>query len=434
MRVYPPILNNGGMPTVQLPDGSAYAWWTCGERTRLEAGKSVVVPWDKPIKITVFCESAGVYNNYGTAIFECKRSSNNAAIPLRWPLTTARVPSETDLHKTGGAISVEGGNDLVPALWRELHGMANMQTPASGFDRKISVDWEWPFPVPGQNGIPELHVPVPGWYEAMPWLEWHAVSSMGKTRFKDCTAEEQKSVVGIALGAVGYLTGYDHELVDDTSSQYGSMGTGNDCDDFAVAAGAVALAALHGTHVPATGLHAWIRKHVSQVFVVSGMANPNLQRDTNDKPMLIGHMWCELLLHDDSVLVVEATAGVAFYGGKPTSKTVRTGSLDEYVSREYYWGARAAHHKHHQLRAAKVPTWLVGLSYAPPNPTQDPLYEAPGAPPTGKLVYASVPTRKQHLPPHLSIRKKILPFTKGSVSFALAPVALDQVSVVGSLQ
>jgi len=423
------------MATVRLPDGTAYAWWTCGKHTRLEATTTITVPWDTPVKITVFCESNNIYINNGTAIFTCVRANSTlVAIALRWPRTTSAVPSAKLLNVTGGTLQVDGGVDLVPQLWRELRDMAQMHTPASGFDRKISVDWEWPFPVPGQNGIPELLVPVPGWQAALPWLEWHATSSLGRARFEDCTPGEQKSVVGIALGAVGYLTGYDHELVDDTSSQYGSMGTGNDCDDFAVAAGAVALAALHSRNTPATGVHKWIQQHVSQVFVVSGMANPNLQKDAQGEPVLIGHMWCELHLHDNSILIVEATAGVAFYGGTAKSATVRTGSLDEYISREYYWGAHNAHHHHDALRAAKVPKWLVSLAYAPPRPDQDPLYTPPGLPPIGKFVYASVPTRQRHLPAHLSLVKKILPFTKGAVSFALAPVAIDRTLAVGSLQ
>ena len=423
------------MARVQLPVGSAYAWWTSGKDTVLAAKPTLTVPWNTPVKVTVFCEREGIYNNSGTAIFICKRGGGALVpLPLRWPTTTAVLPTAAQLPTTGSILRVEGGSDLVPALWRELRGTAHMVSPASGFDRKIAIDWEWPFPVPGQNGIPELRIPVPGWLEALPWLEWHATSSLGRARFEDCTEDEKKSVVGIALGAVGYLTGYDHEVVDDTSSQYGSMGTGNDCDDFAVAAGAVALAALHGGDTPTTGVHRWIRANVAQVFVVSGMANPNLKKDRHGKPVLIGHMWCELHLHDDSILVVEATAGVAFYGGEPTSSTVRVGRLEEYVSREYYWGARGAHHHRDALRAAKVPTWLVGLSYAPPSPGQDPHYAAPGLPPTGKLVYASVPTRQQHLPAEVTLVKKILPFTKGTVSFALAPVAVDNTAATGSLQ
>ena len=150
---------------------------------------------------------------------------------------------------------------------------------ASGFDRNIAVDWQWPFPVPGQNGIPELNVPVPGWRDALPWYEWHAVGSIGRRSFQECTEGEKKSVVGIALGAVGYLTGYNHEKVDDTSSQYGSMGTGNDCDDFAVAAGSVAIAALRDRNALLRGAQV-DQQNVKDVHVVSGYAWPNMRRDS----------------------------------------------------------------------------------------------------------------------------------------------------------
>lgn len=421
------------MALVKLPKNVAYAWWTDGGKTHLERNSAFHVPRNKLIKLTAFDCKDEIHNNLGTALFS-STAAGTGTVKLRWLRNSNSVPSVRAFENHGTPFEVEGGQDRAPALWREMKDTTHLHRGASGFDRNIAVDWEWPFPVPGQNGIPELAIPVPGWREALPWYEWHAVGSMGKRSFAECSPGEKKSVVGIAVGAVGYLTGYNHEKVDDTSSQYCSMGTGNDCDDFAVAAGSLAHAAIHDTQPPCCAVHQWLRTNVKDVHVVSGFAWPNMLRDKLGRKKTVGHMWCELVLNDNSPLVVECTSGVAYYGGTPISKTVRAGDPREYVTREYYWNVDRSHHHQHELARRTVPKWFRSLSFSPPSPADDPDYVPPPAPPQPQFVYASVPSRQVNIGTARQIRQKVLPFTTGDVIFALEPVNLTNNHVHGSLQ
>jgi len=421
------------MARVVLPPDYAYAWWTDGKSTRLQTKHRFTVPRGVPIKLTAFAKEKGIFNNMGTALFRCD-TGGSGSVKLRWVESSANVPSTQAFARLGTPLSVENGTDMAPAMWTEFANLTKMHAGASGFDRKIAVDWQWPFPSVGQNGIPELAVPVPGWREALPWLEWYAVGSLGRRSFAECSPMEIRSVVGIAIGAVGYLTGYDHERVDDTSSQYGSMGTGNDCDDFAVAAAALAIAAIHDKHPPSCALQAWLHRNAASAHVVSGYAWPNKARDAAGNKVTVGHMWCELVLTDASVLVVECTAAVAYYGGTPVSTTTRTGDLAEYISREYFWGPDSAHHHHAALPVQPVPGWYAKLAYTPPRPTDDPDYVVPPPPPVGRLVYAAIPTRQMAFPPDKKqIQMKILPFTTGKVAFALEAVDIRAARSHGSL-
>lgn len=389
-----------------------------------------------PVKLTAFKNENGVFENMGTAIFYA--DGKNSKVRLRWPQTTSKVRSRHEFKSSGTELNVEGARDLAPEWRDELIKAHAIERSASGFDRKVAIDWQWPFLIPGENGIPELLVPVPGWRKALCWYEWHALGSIGKTSLKECSPGEVLSVAGIALGAVGYLTGYNHEKVDDTSSQYGSMGTGNDCDDFAVAAGAVANAAIMTRPGPdSCALHKWLYKNVKDVHVVSGYAWPNKKVDDNGRPIHVGHMWCELKLKTGREVIIECTSGVAFYGGTPVSNTVRVGDPEEYVSREFYWGANESHTSKQKMKRVKLPKWFKTLVYDAPSPTLDRTFKDPGPPPRGKLVYSSVPSRIRAIQGENVLQKKILPFTTGTVQFLLSPTGNDAASLTsqhGSFQ
>jgi len=122
-------------------------------------------------------------------------------------------------------ITVKDAVDLNSMLWEDLKG-AFKGGSLSGFNRHAIIDWEWPFCMPGWNGIHEIGVAVPGWKSALRWFEWHSLGILGGRPFSKLAPGAQKSAVGIALGAVGYLTGYESEEVDDTCSQFCSFGTG----------------------------------------------------------------------------------------------------------------------------------------------------------------------------------------------------------------
>ena len=409
------------MCRITLPQNAVYAWWTTGGKSQLTYTKTFIVPDGVPVKLTAFCNKNGVYENMGTAIF-IGLGMQKSDVRLRWPSTTATVRTPDEFAKSGIKLDAEGAKDLALQFREELVAANGIQRAASGFDRKVAIDWQWPFLIPGQNGIPELLVPVPGWEAALCWLQWHALGSLGRERFADCSPSEKWSVVGIALGGVGYLTGYNHEKVDDTSSQFGSMGTGNDCDDFAVAAASVALAAKH---TPPTedscDLHRWLHDNMADAFVVSGYAWPNKRRDADGNKILVGHMWCELKLNNGQHINVECTSGVAFYGGTSVSSTVRNGTLDEYESREFYWGAQESHTSHYNLPKVKLPEWYYTLVYDAPYTYQDRAFQNPGPPPRGSFVYASVPTRMRVLDNGKILKAKFLPFTTGAVQFLLTP-------------
>lgn len=178
---------------------------------------------------------------------------------------------------------------------------------------------------------------------------------------------------------------YESEDVDDVCSQFCSMGTGNDCDDFAVAACSLVTAILKsGGNSP---LSRWIVANVRKAYCVSGLAWPRQRVDDNNNPIQCGHMWCELALNDGTMMVVECTSAVAYYGGDVVCGNARTGDLDEYVTRKFFWDSKHGYRVDHgglvgkALRTNTLPDWVSSLRFGAPPLSTDTLFSAPGMPP-----------------------------------------------------
>jgi hypothetical protein len=376
---------------VTLPPGTSHCWHMVEHgSTQLTRGAVLTVPAAARVKVAVFAAAGDKYVPVGVAVFETGKGGAGA-VPLRWP-SSSTAPSATprlsDRERTvrvaGGAIDLFAGMraELVAANSPALGGL-------SGMNKFWKVDWEWPFRTPGWTGLREIGQPPPGYIGALPWLQYHALSCMGRASKAECTDGEWKSVVSMALGATGYLDGYDHEEVDDTAALWCSFGTGNDCDDFAMATCALVQAVLAAEGPPVCDLDRWVRTHCTDAYVVSGWAWPRNAMHAG-RPRTFGHMWCEVVLADGEVMVVECTSAVAYYGGVPTASGARVGIAQgpksEYLTREYHWYADRAYRidsggARHLLPAPVMPSWYNTLRLAVPAARSDPAYTPPPPPP-----------------------------------------------------
>ena len=402
------------VPALIVP-GAAYTFHTTNGTTKLTLGERVLLA-DGEHKVTAFKAVDKRFINLGTAIFVVP--GTDKGLVLRW-VTRADSAEQTTTPAEARNTTL---TDTTLAYQREMATLLRNKGTISGLNRFYTIDWEWPFRMPGWTGLREIGVPVPGWYEALPWLEFHAVGSFGLASFDAADEMGKKSLFGVAVGAIGYLTGYECEKVDDTSSQFCSFGTNNDCDDFAVAAASLVTAALKCAH-PKTSLHRWIKDNVQTVYVVSGMAWPKCAI-ANGKKVTCGHMWVEAILVTGEVVVVECTAGVAYYGLTPTSATVREGSLDEYISRDYIWHEDKVEHRwvdNGEIKVASIgdqiqrPDFVERLAHKPPHPNDDPDY-MPTTIPRQITLYGSYPSRLT-TPPQGHISVKFIPFTVGTTWF-----------------
>ena len=417
--------------------GAAYAFHTINKITTLTYGERVSIGVGAQ-KITAFKKEGAKYLNMGTAIFESEYSFNHPdALTFRWVRDAGSDVQQMMVCITQNAIIT----DLSPKYRAEMKALMAKTVPntyLSGLNRFWTVDWEAPFRMPGWAGIRELNVAVPGWKEALPWLEWHAVGSLGLKSFKTQTYAVQKALFGVALGGVGYLTGYEHELVDDTCSQFCSMGTNNDCDDFAVAAAAVIQSVLNREAPPMCALEAWIIKHVNEAHVVTGMAWPRNLRDAKGAKITCGHMWVEAnMINERENVIVECTAGVIYYGDvKPISSTVRRGNPHTEYSPMFEWynnkvvaikKATGLKHgtyvtKRKSLPQINLPAWVTTLAHAPPSVKSDKTYSQ-STPGDQINIFGSYATRlNDELPNHSHhINIKFLPFTTGTTTFMTMP-------------
>jgi len=124
-------------------------------------------------------------------------------------------------------------------------------------------------------------------------------------------------------------------------------GIGNDCDDFAVATCSLVTSILGNSH-GMSPVSQWVVDNVTKAYCVSGVAWPRKKLGASGAPITCGHMWCELMLKDGSMMVVECTSAVAYYGGNVVCGNARVGSLEEYVERRFYLDA------HHGYTAKPV--------------------------------------------------------------------------------
>lgn len=219
------------------------------------------------------------------------------------------------------------------------------------------------------------------------------------------------------------------------------MGTGNDCDDFAVAACSLVTSILATTECKNVGLARWIRANVRKAYCVSGMAWPRKKLDEHRNPIMCGHMWCELALQDGSMLVVECTSAVAYYSTTVVCGNARVGDLSEYVERKYYWDS---HHGYavkkgtigEPLHTNPLPDWIRGLRFHAPDISMDTDYVPPGKPGrpraiTGFDIYRDADVVQ--VDSNSTKCTKILPFTKACVVWRFAGYT-DRTSTFGSYE
>ena len=409
------------MPVVSVA-GAAYTFHTANRHTALTYGPNVNIG-DGVHKITAFKKKGDKFLNMGTAVFESAFSPGaNSKLTFRWVRDAASAAQVKMVCLVENAVVT----DLSPKYRAEMKALMAGKGYLSGLNRFWTVDWESPFRMPGWAGIREINVAVPGWKAALPWLQWHALGSLGLKSFDEGSFDVQKSVFGVAIGAVGYLTGYEHEAVDDTCSQFCSMGTNNDCDDFAVAAAAVITSVLRQESPPCCALEAWIVQHVNEAHVVTGMAWPRMAVDANNNKITCGHMWVEASMKGRvKNVVVECTAGVIYYGGvKPTSATVRTGNVDEEYSPVFEWYAdRVVDVESGDTKKITLPPWVADLAHASPAPKDDDTYNV-SVPGKQIAIYGAYATRlnAQKLSHGHHINVKFLPFTTGTTTFMTMPL------------
>lgn len=213
---------------------------------------------------------------------------------------------------------------------------------------------------------------------------------------------------------------YDTEKVDDTCSQFCSMGTGNDCDDFAVATCSLVTSIIQDTSPPSTNIGHWIKENVLKVYAVSGEAWPKMQMDIMGKKKTCGHMWCELFLKDGSRMVVECTSAVAYYGGDVVCGNARVGNLEEYLERVYYWDSERGYSVDSgqnliPLDVMPLPEWVSGLRYGTPDKTFDSEFRDPGPPPA--LVAITGYDVSRDMSNDKALGTRILPFTRSRVKW-----------------
>lgn len=402
---------------------AAYVFHTTKGASRLVYGNTVALGTGEH-KVTAFVAKGKRFVNGGTAMFVVPGKADHAV--FRW----VRSPASSKQTEVRAPTTVPI-DDIEPGRRDEMRALMTGRGEVAGVNRFWTIDWEQPFRMPGWAGIRELGVAVPGWKAALPWLEWHAVGSFGLPSFEAASAEDQKSLFGVAIGAVGYLTGYEHEDVDDTSSQFCSMGTNNDCDDFSVAAASVITSILKERRA-SCALEAWVIQHVREACVVSGMAWPRMARDLLGRKITCGHMWVEATLTTGETIVVECTAGVAYYGSRvPTSATVRRGDAAQEYTKEYaFYVDRAVHKGEALARDLRLPAWVEALSHRPPPPSADKTYTV-STPPAQATLYGSYAARLRPCPgDHIAV--KFLPFTTGTAAFVLKPTAVSFAHKAGS--
>lgn len=191
------------MGSVVLPTDVAYVWWAPQYgSTHLTTGNVVDVPPDTVIHMTAWSPNGTSFKNRGSCLFIIVPDSGRGVLEFGEPVEAddnSGVFNQMEIY-------VKDAICLNKIFWNDLCGCFRGGRLA-GYNRHSIIEWEWPFCMPGWNGISAIDVPVPGWQGAMPWLEWHALGILGGRPFEALDAGAQKSAVGIAVGAIGYLTG-----------------------------------------------------------------------------------------------------------------------------------------------------------------------------------------------------------------------------------
>jgi hypothetical protein len=127
-----------------------------------------------------------------------------------------------------------------------------------GFIRNSQFDFDMPFPMPGALGIRAM---APTTFSIPMWIQlvYTACCLCGydAARFAQSTITQQNNTLDalcvIALGST-WLSGYEYEKIDDTSTTWSSLGSFKDCEDFVIT-----MVSLTTTLLDPTGLFTPVR-------------------------------------------------------------------------------------------------------------------------------------------------------------------------------
>lgn len=349
--------------TFELVQGSVF-------KTSKHTSIKSLLPEGTIIKMTSYTKKNGKNYCCGTVIVKTTwKTSGSGPVPFRTPNLKRQ---ETIGEKTGFSLlpSVPGLAlvDLSPSLFDVMTRQVRQKLPLEdpSLSGKWFISWQWPMTIPGWFGLRMLGRDLPGLWESIDVAEWHGAGIFGLSSvpssdryWRDQDLGTQLNVWSAAVGAYGYLIGYDHEKRDDTGATYCSLGTDKDCDDMAFNVTMVvgSLLRTNKKHPLVDFAKEWF-KHT---YLVAGVARPEYQGATGET---IGHMWCEVSLRkklvgvfrDDDVplptapdgslsIVVEGTSSVAYFKSPwpITAQNTRVGHLREYIERHCYHSANAAY-------------------------------------------------------------------------------------------
>lgn len=407
---------------IELPYATVYSWsmlvppqTNAKKTTKLLYGHDLQfrgVSSGSRIKITAYSldSNTGVYDSLGTALLlvtDTPSDNKNSVVSIGISNYAGdKNPSKSPQNRQPVLIySLVKIVDLYSEYVRDVNAvLASDKKHIQGLNRHSLLSWEWPFCMPGWNGVQDMATEIPGWKKAWPWLVWHALAMFGKRSWKHCCTKpsERLDVISQAIASIAYLNGYNTEKRDDTSKPWCALGTGKDCDDFAADAsslinslvstkpGFVNNSDSQSKHSYTNSSWEFVKHFFDVPYMVAGYADPFL----NGK--CIPHMWCEVrfrhtyhgddgevLFRKGDRLPIECTASIAYFG-TPFGSEFRFGGrhseLKAYVSRETCQSARAAYvfteDGKMELRPPPplLPDWSRQLEYAPPNPNQDRLY------------------------------------------------------------
>lgn len=381
--------------TFELVQGSVF---------KSEKDVKTLLPEGTVLKMTSYMKKDEKNYCCGTVIARVTwKESSTQRIPFRTPNLKKQ---ETIGEKTGFVLEsrIAGMTltDMSPGFFDLMTTQVRQRLPPNDptLSGKWFISWQWPMTMPGWFGLRMLGRDLPGLWESLDVAEWHGAGIFGLSSLP--TSERywghqdlatQLNVWSAAVGAYGYLIGYDHEKRDDTGATYCSLGTDKDCDDMATNVTMVigSLLRTHKTHPLVQFAKEWF-KHT---YLVAGVARPEYEGATGET---IGHMWCEVSLRkplrgvfraDDVPLpiapdgcqsfIVEATSSVAYFDSPwpITAQSTRQGHLREYLERFCYHSATGAYEmtnngpRKFSVGNATLPSFVTDYCYPmPPLPPQ----------------------------------------------------------------
>jgi hypothetical protein len=369
---------------VVFPVTIRYVWYKkANEKTQLffNDGSAIELPGSNVgdiYKLTGFTVTEGIFRNAGTLIVKLSASDLNATRTTQCCLS---LVSATDTITCNTNVVFSGRFDVVDirdALMADLPKSDKVY----GLNRSVIILWEFPMPWPGHGREWYLNSRIPGIEAGWPWLEWHGMKCLGLENFDAALESEKWDAVCLAVGAIGYLNGYSHEKIDDTSLPWCKFGQGCDCDDFSHAAASLVTSIIsrRDGHFAASPMARFIGEQVLSVECVSGWGRPG----GKNKP--IPHMWVQLhtISRFAPTLVVETTCPLTHFTEISPKIGRRCNVSIEYLNAEYAWNLQGSRDlvSHQMLPKPELPSWVASLTYDPPAAKLDPHYHtAPVATP-----------------------------------------------------